>query len=110
MRVLHLIPSLDPATGGPARVVPDLCEALAAEGVDVTLWTFRRQGAPVTAEASGSPFPIQYFDPVAGTRELPTAAYCRRLWTAAPTYDLVHLHSLWNGVSTLSSWICRRVA
>jgi len=106
--VLHVVPSLDPATGGPARSVPGLCEALATEGLDVALWAFRRPGAPVTAEAWSSPSPIEYFEPVVGTHELPTTTYCRRLWAVLPTYDLVHLHSLWNGVSTLTAWACRR--
>jgi glycosyltransferase involved in cell wall biosynthesis len=62
----------------------------------------------VTAEARSSLFRIEYFEPVRGTHELPTVTYCRRLWAALPTYDLVHLHSLWNGVSTLTAWFCRR--
>jgi glycosyltransferase involved in cell wall biosynthesis len=108
MRVLHVVPSLDPATGGPARAVPALCEALAAEGLDVALWAFRRPGAAVTTEAVDAPYPVRYFEPVPGTHELPTLGYRHDLLAALPSYDLVHLHSLWNGVATLTARTCRR--
>lgn len=38
MTVLHTIASLDPASGGPARSVPQLLLALKAAGFDVALW------------------------------------------------------------------------
>ena len=38
MRVLHTIASLDPASGGPARSVPQLLTALAGRGMEVSLW------------------------------------------------------------------------
>lgn len=106
--MLHVVPSLDPSTGGPARSVPGLCAALAAEGVSVSLWSFRRRGAAVTAEPQSSPVGIEYFAPFPGTHEFPTATYHRRLCAALPAYDVVHLHSLWNSVSTVTAWACRR--
>jgi glycosyltransferase involved in cell wall biosynthesis len=42
MRVLHAIASLDPASGGPARSVPQLLIALKEEGLDVALWVASR--------------------------------------------------------------------
>jgi len=42
MRVLHTVASLDPASGGPARSVPQLLIALKEEGLDVALWVASR--------------------------------------------------------------------
>lgn len=63
MRVLHAVASLDPASGGPARSVPQLLIALKEEGLDVALWVASRvipewsralteMGIPVICEES----------------------------------------------------------
>ncbi|HVG32900.1 MAG TPA: glycosyltransferase [Pyrinomonadaceae bacterium] len=109
MRVLHVVPSLDPATGGPARSVPALCRALQAEGVTVSLYTFRPADAPVTV-SSGETFPITYFKPFSTSRQLPSVNFYRRLRRDVLQYDLVHLHSLWNPAISLAALCCRRAS
>ncbi|MDA8988722.1 glycosyltransferase [bacterium] len=38
MRVLHVVDTLDPSTGGPARTVPFLVDALQRTGLDCRIW------------------------------------------------------------------------
>lgn len=103
MRLLHIVPSLEADTGGPARSVPALCHALQQRGVEVTLFHFNKTRTPALGFA-------QPFAPVRGTRQVPTRAYLRALAAALPTYDLVHLHSMWNLAVTLSARACARAA
>ncbi|MCX6879272.1 MAG: hypothetical protein NTW21_36535 [Verrucomicrobia bacterium] len=41
MRILHCVATFDPASGGPACLVPQLAMALAEQGVEVGLWSPR---------------------------------------------------------------------
>ena len=106
LRVLHVLPSLDPETGGPARSVPALCLALHKAGISTTLFTF---GTGQT-DTWAYPYELVRFRPLSHTRQVPTLAYLRALRETAPKFDLVHLHSLWNTAITASASVCRRVS
>lgn len=108
MRVLHVVPSLDPSTGGPARSVPALCGALQAAGTNVSLYTFRRPGAPATVNNNDDGFLIDWYHPWSGTRQLPTGSFYRRLCREVNNVDLVHLHSIWNPAISAAALACRR--
>lgn len=106
MRVLHIVPALEPETGGPARFVPALCQALYVSGVEVSLYTFRaRKGAGV--DSDGLSFPVHEFKAGLGTHQFPTLTFYREIRQNIPHYDLVHLHSLWNPVISLAAIACR---
>lgn len=107
MRVLHVIPSLDPASGGPARSVPALCEALSTAGADVTLHAIGGPGRPTTVRIGGERFPIRIFPSLPGTRQVPTPAFYRAI-TAGPRFDLVHINSMWNAAVSVAALACRR--
>jgi len=89
MRVVHVVPSVDPAAGGPARSVPELCVALAAEGLEVVLVTLGSARPLEGVEVLALP-------PVRGTRQAPTYRAIRSLREVVMTPDLLHVHSLWN--------------
>ncbi|HSB74821.1 MAG TPA: glycosyltransferase [Terriglobales bacterium] len=108
MRVLQVVPSLDPKHGGPSRAIPLLCRALAEAGVEVELWTFR---APGQSETIGERVPwgaIRRFAPWPGTAEFPRTDFARELRHAVTGFDLVHLHALWNPKITVAAAACRR--
>jgi glycosyltransferase involved in cell wall biosynthesis len=79
MRVLHTVASLDPATGGPARSVPDLAGALQRVGVQCLLRT-------------AVPWKEAWVLPLleAGVEVLPPGEG----WQGAAV-DLIHDHGLW---------------
>jgi glycosyltransferase involved in cell wall biosynthesis len=108
MRVLHVVPSLDPETGGPARWVPALCRALRAAGVAASICTFRRADS-TAAISSEESLRVRSFVPLKGTREFPTPAFYREIVREIEQVDLVHLHSLWNPAISVTALACRQV-
>lgn len=102
MRVLHVVPSLDPASGGPSRSVPDLCVAQSRAGVDVALLSF--SDPPITLAGVDA----HLVRPMYGTRQGVTPAFARALTREMAKADLVHLHSLWNPPITIAARAARR--
>ena len=94
VRILHYIESLNPGRGGPVRAVSDLCNALAARGHQVTLWTGELPDSGAPQPKPGTPT-IQKID-VHMTR-LPRLNRIERerLRSLIGGYDVVHLHGLW---------------
>lgn len=107
MRVLHIVPSLDPATGGPAQSVPSLCRALQQAGVNVQLYAFRRAGAPVSVRDEEERFAIRWFRPLACSHQWPTPSFYRCILQEARRVHLAHLHSLWNPIVGVAALACR---
>lgn len=114
LKVLHVVPGLDPAAGGPSRSVLGLARAQAANGASVSLVT----GGTATPSAG------EMSDPGAGDSSngllirqgpillqryaIPAPRLMRILHRSIRTADIVHLHSLWNGVITGAAWLARR--
>ncbi|MDT8346091.1 MAG: glycosyltransferase, partial [Thermohalobaculum sp.] len=111
MKVLHVIPSLAPARGGPSTALPLFERALAAEGVTVETATTDDDGP-----GRRSPRPPETVE--GGIRRLwfPKQAefYTRsapfRRWIGAHVrdYDLVHVHALFSHVSVSAALAARR--
>ncbi|MES2922346.1 MAG: glycosyltransferase [Verrucomicrobiota bacterium] len=78
MRILHTIATIDPATGGPARSVPQLLIALKAAGLDVSLWTAEPPEAAWLMALRERKIPIHSGD-----------------LNFIPSFDLIHDHGLW---------------
>ncbi|MBK1620619.1 hypothetical protein CKO42_19740 [Lamprobacter modestohalophilus] len=115
LRVLHVVPGLDPAAGGPSRSVLGLARAQAAIGASVTLVACGT-GQVSASEMTGSgdaavgapnallirlgPFLTQRF-------AIPGPRLMSILHRSIQRADIVHLHSLWNGVITQAGWFGR---
>ncbi|MFT3879134.1 MAG: glycosyltransferase [Gemmatales bacterium] len=98
LRVLHVVPNIDPKQGGPAHSVVALVEALKrVDGLEVKL------AAAGPADCIDIPLNIR-------TRwSLLTQAARRRLDEAIGQADVVELHSLWNGTISFAGKTCRRL-
>jgi glycosyltransferase involved in cell wall biosynthesis len=108
MRVLHVIPSLLPKSGGPARIVPEICRALAATSTEVTLFSTHLAGADITIDAPREPYEVVLFHgadgSLGGARRIENAIRDRK-----SDFDLVHIHSFWNFVVTFAACAARQV-
>lgn len=100
MKVLHIIPGLDPDSGGPRRSIIGICRALAQAGVDTTLFTHSpRYPMP-------DPTGVHYLAG-RGTR-------LKLLWPdlshvfSQVQPDLIHLHGLWMPSTHLAFCLARR--
>ena len=110
MRVLHVIPSVSERSGGPATAIVPMCRALKGQGIDVTLVS-TNEGLPqihtdrvveykgVTARF----FPMQLG--VSFKYSRPFAAWLR---VNVKTFDLVHVHAVFNHASIAAASACRK--
>lgn len=107
MRVLHVVPSLLPESGGPSRTVPELCRALAANGTQVTLFSTHVPGNGLTIDPQQEPYEVVLFvapdGAVSGARQI-----YKGIRRRAKDFDLIHIHSLWNVTVTLAAAAARR--
>ncbi|MFN8010148.1 MAG: glycosyltransferase [Holophagaceae bacterium] len=91
-RSLHVVASLDPRSGGPARSILALCDALNALGACAEVATVAAEGEPSMPPTST---PRHRF-PLAGPQKLRRSpALAEFLRRELPRFDLVHLHGLW---------------
>lgn len=105
MKVLHVIPSLSPAHGGPSVVLPVMAAALAAEGVEVDVATTTDDGPGRCLDAACGSFAQRGgFRVILFPKQtefykvsLPLLAWLLR---HVADYDVVHVHA----VFSFSTW------
>lgn len=101
MKVLHVIPSLDPATGGPPIIAASLAAAQAALGCQTGIVAYRfAEAEERTAAALGaiphiSDVRIDYF-PFSRPERFFARGARRRLAPMVAEFDLLHLHGVWD--------------
>ncbi len=121
MRLLHVIPSLDPRTGGPPVVVLQLAAAaarLTAHGgsrpYDTGVMTYAPR-TPVEAEEtrrSLQPFPevaVHNLPPLTRVERFLARGARRRGIEIARGYDFLHLHGVWDPVILAAADVARRL-
>jgi glycosyltransferase involved in cell wall biosynthesis len=91
LRVAHVVPDLDPRSGGPAENVPRLTRALAAVGLQIDLH-YSERGAPCLHEPG--PGERRHPAPGAWPSRLGRSPAMRSNLLATPA-DVVHAHCLW---------------
>jgi glycosyltransferase involved in cell wall biosynthesis len=113
MRILHVVPSYLPAVryGGPIFAVHGLCQALAARGHEMNVFTTNIDGPGVTSTPIATPVnldgvQIRYFPCPLLRRLYWSPALGRALHREIDKFDIVHLHSvfLW------PTWAAARAA
>ena len=114
MRILHVISTLAPSSGGPTFVVRDLAATQIDRGHQVTICTTDR-GNPVRER-----LPDSYFRTVAAAgvqiKEFPVVfaplllspAAGRWLAGSLNGFDIVHIHGLYRFLPTYAAWQARR--
>jgi len=115
LRILHIVPSLAPQTGGPSQSVPALCRAVARQGHDVTLYTSTwphtdKTLPPKGVIQTGDGFAIRTFPSKRGSfgSSLPHSPdLLQALDRHADRFDIIVTHSLWNPVATFSRKLLR---
>lgn len=123
MRILHVIPDLDPASGGPPMVVSRLAAAQAAEddlarpGVaahDVTLACYdtpmvREQiESDVRSLPGGKRLTLRFIPEPAGLDKVRAAGAGRALQPLVRAAEIVHLHGIWAPMLLAAASTARR--
>lgn len=111
MKVLHVIPSVDERSGGPATAIVPMCRALMQQGIDVLLLS-TTAGLPAeithgeVLQYKGVPaifFPSQLGDSFKYSRPLSS-------WLRSNIHDfgLAHIHAVFNHSSVAAAHVCQR--
>jgi glycosyltransferase involved in cell wall biosynthesis len=116
MKILQIVPSVSLIYGGPSQMVLGLSEALANEGIEVTLVTTNSNGdagqAPLDVPL-GKPikqhgYEIIYFPCSPFKRYKFSLPLLQWLGKGSANYDLAHIHALFSPVSTFSATVARQ--
>jgi glycosyltransferase involved in cell wall biosynthesis len=112
LRVLHVIPSVSPARGGPSFAVVDMARGLAAAGLEVDIASTddddrRRLKVPLQVPIRTDGYTQWYFPRQSRFYGVSLAF---RAWLAKrlPSYAVVHIHGLFSHASVQAALIARR--
>jgi glycosyltransferase involved in cell wall biosynthesis len=113
MRILHVIASLAPRYGGPSKVLPEMCRALAARGHDVEVFTTNIDGPSTLPVRVGVPqvlggATVTYFGAHWPRSYKASLGLARALHDRVEGFDVVHIHSLYLFHTAAASLCARR--
>ncbi len=115
MRVLHVTPYFAPAFnyGGPPRSILGLCKALLKVGVEVEVFTTTANGdfdLPASRESADlyEGVPVRYFQRAFPRRFFGASGLAEALPSVLNSFDLLHIHGLWNLPAWRASLPARR--
>ncbi len=114
MKVLHVIPSVSPALGGPTQAVLNLVKALRECGVDAEIATTNDNRStlldvPLNQRIEYEQVPIWFLPRFSPPLKefIFSAALTRWLWQNIRDYDIVNTHYLFSYASTCAGAIAR---
>jgi glycosyltransferase involved in cell wall biosynthesis len=115
MRILHIAPSYKPAYiyGGTIESIAKLCEALAAAGEDVTVFTTTANGKIELNVIPGKEYHVEGVKVIYFKRQTKDHSHIsidlwRQLNRECRNYDAIHIHSWWNVLVMGAALICKR--
>ncbi|HKS08734.1 MAG TPA: glycosyltransferase [Pyrinomonadaceae bacterium] len=111
MRVLHVIPSVEERSGGPAAAIVPMCRALQEQGIEVFLVT-TSHGLTQTNTDSVTEYkgvPARFFEVQVGASFKYSRPLTKWLKTSVRDFDLVHIHAVFNHASVAAALVCRKM-
>jgi glycosyltransferase involved in cell wall biosynthesis len=111
MRVLHVIPSVDERSGGPATAIVPMCRALMQQGIDVLLLS-TTVGLPAEIthgeilEYKG--MPAIFFQSQLGESFKYSRPLSSWLRSNIQNFELVHIHAVFNHSSVAAVHVCQK--
>ena len=113
MKVLHVIPSLSPAHGGPSWAMPLIERALRAQSVEVETATTDDGGSGQrNVRPGGTPIEevgaIRRYFPKRSEFYKVAPGFARWIGQHVRDYDVVHIHALFSFTSVVAAWAARR--
>ncbi len=113
MKILKVIASLAPRDGGPYKTVPELASALAHRGHSVDIYTTNFDGdhdldVPLETPIENQGVRTVYFQVSAPRFWKFSYPLCKALKRDIPSYDIVHIYSLYLFHGIVASYYCRK--
>src|SRR6185295_12602682 len=108
MKVLHVIPSVDERSGGPATAIVPMCRALMQQGVEVQLLSTTDGMLETQAGIEYKGVPALFFEPKFGASFKYSHPLASWLSSNIKNFDLTHIHAVFNHSSIAASQACRK--
>lgn len=107
------IPYLATVYGGPSKVVQELAQSLACQGIKVDLITTNANGAhkldvPIGDWVVKEGYRIKYFDCVHHNDFILSLSLANWLSKHVSDYAIVHTHNMFTPMMSMARWICHR--
>jgi len=109
MRIIHVIPYMHPAAGGPPVVVDQLSRELAGRGHQLRVLTtdLFANGDRAWTTAQQRPYRLDVFSAVAGNRFGFSVGLGKQIPQVVRSCDVVHIHTLWTFANIAAARACR---
>ncbi|WP_414527067.1 hormogonium polysaccharide biosynthesis glycosyltransferase HpsP [Nodularia chucula] len=116
MKILQIIPSISLVYGGPSQMVIGLAEALAKEGIEITIITTDSNGdtgqkpldVPLNCPVKRDGYEVIYFRCAPFRRYKFSLDLLKWLKVHACEYDLAHIHALFSPVTSAAARVCHQ--
>jgi glycosyltransferase involved in cell wall biosynthesis len=109
LRILHVMPSIALAFGGPTRSLVGYVKAAQSQGLDVTVAAPEPAPADIEAMRAALPgVPVNVFTACGSGAFVVAPGLLKWMIGTAAKYDVVHVHGLFNSVSSLAAVIATR--
>ncbi|HEV8430022.1 MAG TPA: glycosyltransferase [Pyrinomonadaceae bacterium] len=111
MRVLHVIPSVDERSGGPATAIVPLCRALIQQGIDVLLLSTTAglsHGTPPSGINEYKGVPAIFFQAQLEASFKYSRPLSSWLRSNIQRFDAVHIHAVFNHSSVAAAHVCQK--
>jgi glycosyltransferase involved in cell wall biosynthesis len=113
VRILHVIASLAARYGGPSVAALGMAKAMQQRGHDVTIMTTnidgdRRMAVPLGISTLHKEIPTIFYQGWPPQSFKPSPGLAQGLWRAIPTYDVVHIHSIYLFHTAVAARFSRR--
>lgn len=118
MRVTHVIPVMDPATGGPPAIVGAICAELLRKGVLASVVCYDgwpgdgsrgRVAGMLSAMPGGGAVGVEYLPALSRWEVATTWTARRRLPGLLAGSDVVHLHGAWDPLTRTAGKLAKRM-
>jgi glycosyltransferase involved in cell wall biosynthesis len=112
MRILHVISSVAPGYGGPSKAVVEMCRELVRRGEQAEIYTtnidvYSRMDVPLGRPIETNGVQITYFPVEVSAFYKVSPSLARALRSSIPSFDIVHIHSLYQFPATVAAYYCR---
>jgi glycosyltransferase involved in cell wall biosynthesis len=115
MKILHVIPSLDPATGGPVMSAVRFSAAQSVLGCQVAIVSYRFPDAEIRIASELNSIPnfqnvkLEYLPPPTKTERTFVRGAHRRLGPVLRQFDLIHMHGVWDPLFYTAAGVAKKL-
>ena len=113
MKILHILQTVSPRFGGPVKVALEMCQRLAEQAADITIFTTNRDypsgllDVPISQPVDRNGYRLFHF-PVEFGPMMVSSQMALALSRKAANFDLMHIHGLYRFPQAAASWYARK--